>query len=613
MEHWFDRASKLLAGDSVSRRAVLKSAALSAVGTLMPSWAGQFAGATRSSRMIPVEPSTIPLSGSEAVCTRQSRGGERIITLSAVGAHRGQSLTLQSAWTTMGAPFSRARLDQRVDLGGSLVYELSAHVNPGLDMQRGQRRAPSAVPAISADMRFGPVVRGPRRLHFTTQDGSVRVFADGQHRCDERLTEHLVAVDSALRESVLALAAKARQSLSGCRTVRGPVAQTRRPPAGDRQAPHFQRAGLTMEIASREGETALAAGLVAPAMPQQNPNETCDQCLTQCEIQTSAFGAATVGQGLAGDPVGFILGFIGDITGMWDCYHNCDQQGGACCSTPCPGGSCCGTHQFCCGSAANPAFGQVCCDDGAVCTTVTDPLYGPVSFCCPAGSDSTGCLGGNPLQYSYVCRKAGEECCGLWGPCPEGQFCGSAWADVCCANGQVICNTGAYIGYGEFIPTCCEGTCITHNAGTTAQYQECCPSPNVACGESCCAPGHCLTTSKGEKVCCDQATLCGDVCCDWPATCSNGVCGIGPCGNTFCGLFATCCNGVCCDLNETCTNGKCVPTACPAGKVPCAYLPGQCCPPGFQCCGINVCCDPNTTECCGGRGCVPKGTCVIVN
>jgi hypothetical protein len=313
--------------------------------------------------------------------------------------------------------------------------------------------------------------------------------------------------------------------------------------------------------------------------------------------------------------IGILAGFTGLATcgsNYLNCVNNCSQPGAACCSVSCSRDVCCGSGQTCCGGSASQPGQPVCCNSGSVCSSVTDPLYGPVNFCCPAGSNPTGCLGGNPGEYWYLCRMQGEECCGLFGPCPEGQFCGSAWADLCCPKGQVVCNTGWY-WEGIPIPACCNGACLTYNAGTNAEYQVCCASPNIVCGNSCCPYEYCLTTSKGEKVCCDKPSLCGDVCCDWPATCTNGVCGVGPCGNTFCGLFATCCNGVCCALNETCVNGKCVAKKCRAGEVLCPYTPGLCCPSGFTCCGLNLCCDPNTTECCGAKGCVPKGTCVIVN
>jgi hypothetical protein len=89
----------------------------------------------------------------------------------------------------------------------------------------------------------------------------------------------------------------------------------------------------------------------------------------------------------------------------------------------------------------------------------------------------------------------------------------------------------------------------------------------------------------------------------------GGINILDPFRNPNCG-FAPICNGVCCNFNQTCVNGKCTDTVCPLGQVACPWTPGQCCPPGLECCANNLCCDPSITECCGGRGCVPRGSCI---
>jgi len=608
MEHWFDRATRFLATGTLSRRDALKSLALGAVGTVLPQYS--------SARPVPGGAQNLPvppLPGAQTVCTRQMQRGERITTLSAVGNYRGRSLTLRSVWTSVGSRFINGRLNQRVDLGGYLVYDLSLHFDPSLRHPVRAEGKPSMAPVVSADVHYGPVVRGPRHLHLTANGNDVRGFADGQPICDGELSEPLGAVDQALRQSVQALAAAATRSLSECRELTTTPGTPIRsnillPPV----RVHPAAESFSREIGGTEASplTLASLELANPLEPMQGRGTACAACLNGC--QNVVFGCLGV-DALAWilNPIAGFTGLAGCGTNYINCEINCSQPGAACCSVSCGEAFCCGSGQTCCGPISNPG-GPACCNSGSVCTTVTDPLYGPVSYCCPGGSDRNGCVGGNPGEYWYLCRMPGQVCCGLFGACPEGEFCGSAWADLCCPNGQVACDTGWYYR-GVPIPQCCNGTCLTYNPGTNAQYQVCCPSANV-CGNRCCQPNeHCLPNSKQEKVCCDQETLCGDVCCDWPATCVNGVCGVGPCGNTFCGLFIPCCNGVCCPLNATCTNGQCIPTTCPAGEVPCPYTPGQCCPPGFLCCGTNQCCDPSKTECCGAKGCVPIGECIIVN
>jgi hypothetical protein len=628
MEHWFDHATRLLASGSISRRNALKTAALGFLGAVVPevSWPEPLLDGAQSPQpfsRIPPPVSTPRGTGNvqspaqAAVCIRESRGGETTITLAAVGSYLGKSLTLQTVVKSDGGRLSPLHFDQRADLGNYLVYEMSVHLDGSVQKPKPGTRTPSIARVAAADVRYGPAVRGPRHLHVTATGESVRGFADGRALCDGECLRPPVAMDPGLQESIRALSARARQALPNCIEAR-PTAT----PAGAVSANVTSSARFAYQQSAgsgegrsdnREARLELASfALPERPAPAQGGGTDCQLCLSSCMDQV--VGSLVV-DGIAWlvDPTSGFLGLLGAGTAFDICEYDCSKPGAACCSVSCGDSFCCGTGQSCCGSIANPG-GPVCCDPGSVCTTVKDPLYGPISFCCPSGSDTNGCLAGGPLEYSYLCRTPGQECCGPWGPCPQGQFCGSIPDDLCCPNGTVACNSGAYLGWGEYAAVCCNGTCITHNSGTTAQYQECCPHPNVACGESCCAPGaHCLTTSKGQKVCCDQTALCGDVCCDWPATCTNGVCGVGACGDTFCGLFDTCCNGACCTLNETCVNGKCMGTQCPAGETPCPYMPGQCCPSGFVCCGIGVCCDPKTTVCCGGRGCVPIGQCVIVN
>jgi hypothetical protein len=235
------------------------------------------------------------------------------------------------------------------------------------------------------------------------------------------------------------------------------------------------------------------------------------------------------------------------------CTDNCDKVGGACCKTACP----------------------QCCDDDAVCCG-TSCCYTNTAASKTAGVCSNGdcCLPTSPVGCGGYCCKSGQSCCGKFDPF------GSGGIAACCPAGQF---------------------CVD------AKSSLCCPSANmVNCGDTCCSSSsNCINNGT---VCCDGGIICGNECCRNGESCLNGHCGFGPCGNTFCG-FATCCNGVCCDFNQLCVNGVCQTTPCGFQEVPCPNTPGQCCPPGLECCLNNTCCDPGT-QCCGVRGCVPIGTCV---
>jgi hypothetical protein len=564
MEHWFDRATKVLARGEASRREALKGFALTGIASILPSasWAeaapsppGNISGAPSPpgniSTILGGVAGNAPPLAAPAPCTRTNVGGKRTITVSALANYKGQALSLRSVLTTFGS-LSQGTFYQRVDLGSKLLSELSLRFTTGFRRPSGGGTTPAAVAVLWAEIRQGPPIRGPSHIILKATDSAFQGFADG-HPIDQR-TPPIIAIEPDLQSSMQLLFANARSNLDLC----GVGAQ-------------------------RE--------LTAPTA-----SDDCDLCHSKCNIAASG-GVAGAGQLLAGDVPGALLAWGGAWLGDQICEHNCNKPGGPCCSVSCGDDFCCGDGQFCCGPQSNPN-GPACCDNGAVCTSVTDPLYGPISYCCPAGSDSNGCLGGNPLAYTHYCHQPGEVCCGDWA-CVKGQFCAYPSFDLCCSEGQSAC-----------AGLCCSGKCFTYNAGTSAQFQQCC-SPDSVCGDSCCSPNeHCLTSSTGAKVCCDQPTLCGEVCCSGGATCSNGRCGFGePCGNAFCG-FAKCCDGVCCHFNETCVNGKCTPPACPPGQMPCPVTPNQCCPPGLQCCVNNACCDPSTTECCGGRGCVPRGTCI---
>ena len=340
-------------------------------------------------------------------------------------------------------------------------------------------------------------------------------------------------------------------------------------------------------------------------------SDACQSCYDTCDSSNYWCDTAAVAT-FAADPVAGGIALAACAGTYFTCDDGCAKPGAPCCAVQCGADVCCATGQSCCNGLQT---GNACCDSGSVCVAGpanSGTIY-PYAYCCPGGSDPKGCqvsdTGGDTALY---CRQPNQTCCGVWGACASGQYCANGEYFTCCPNGQVFCS-GA----------CCNGTCMTLNAGTNAENQVCCPTQNV-CGNSCCAPNQtCLTSPAGQKICCGEQPLCGAVCCESPATCVNGRCGVGaPCGNTFCG-FGTCCGGICCAtacINDVCcpTQSTCGSICCTAGQV-CSN--GKCvsgCPDGMDfsrapdgtvaCCPLYQCNNPSNDNICTEASC-PGGVC----
>ena len=549
MEHWFDAFTRALAWDRVNRRDVIK-AALAGVGVapfLLEGEASKASAGAATTGPATANPAIIRL----PLRTQTSGGGGRTTTMSGSGTYKGQALTLRVVRNAVGGRFPEVTIYQRVDLGSNLLYESSTHFVPGFLQPSGRGTKRSMVPVGSAEIRYGLAIRSPRNVVLKGYGGAVQGFVDGRAVSNQQGGAVTVEIDPELQRAVEELAASSR------------------------------------------GNSGRSPG---PMRTLDLPTGPCWDCHNNCEKQYAECGAAAYAA-IAGGPWAYFAALAACVKNESDCEDNCNREGGPCCALQCGNNDfCCETGQFCCGQPGDPNGG--CCNSGEVCTSGKSYWGDTVSWCCPAGSDPNGCNSFNRTYEANFCHKPGEACCGLRA-CSTGEFCADARYDLCCSNGQVLCND-----------LCCSGECFTYNKGMNSEFQVCCPTQSV-CGGTCCAPNEkCLTSSTGVKVCCDHP-LCGEECCAPGEICSNGHCGWGtPCGNgPPCG-FAVCCNGVCCEFNQTCVNGKCTTGTCPPGEVPCPVTPNHCCPPKFQCCVNGTCCDPSKTECCGGRGCVPIGTCV---
>lgn len=169
MEHWFDNATKALAG-GVRRRGVLSSLALAPIASLLPqkSWAQSVLGKTS-----PPAPAAL------GFCTRTTVDGKRITTVAASTKYKGQLLTLSSTSTKLGRGSAPQTSIQRVELDSSLLYELTYNFVPAFQRTSAHKISRAAVPLGRLEITFSPLIRGPRHLVLKVAKGVIQGFADG--------------------------------------------------------------------------------------------------------------------------------------------------------------------------------------------------------------------------------------------------------------------------------------------------------------------------------------------------------------------------------------------------------------------------------------------------
>lgn len=490
MEHWFDRATKFIAGGAPSRRGMLEGAALAGVATMMP----------------------VP-AWSAAPCVRRNVRGTHTTTVSSSGAYQGQALTLQSTWSTTARGYAPGTFSANVSLAGRPLYNFSVRFTPGFQRPSGGSKAPAPVPLLRADIRTGPAIGGPRHVVLKASSAAVQGRADGRAVTSALRAPAAVTFEPALRSALQGLVSSARSNLSQCTSIAASPAI--------RVASSPRSNFLTLQ------RTRRTPALAEHPMQIAQGDQACQDCYNACDnTATDCGGGAVLSAAL--DPIAALGALGGCIKNYYDCEGNCSKPGGVCCSIQCNGGQyCCATGQTCCGGAGTP---PTCCDGGAVCISGIADGYYEYSYCCPGGT--VGCQASNSAaQIALYCRQPDGSCCGMYGACGPGQSCVDAEYGICCPSGQSLCND-----------ICCNGICITTTVkggnGTSASSQTCCAPGQINCGGTCCAPETCRKTSRGANICC-PVPLCGDTCCLSPATCQSGQC-IYPnlvgtkCGNTYC-------------------------------------------------------------------------------
>jgi len=585
MEHWFDRATKFLAGGVLPRRGLFEAAALAGVATLMSKASVPSVAAAA--------PAIMPLPTAVGPCTLRDNGGDTTATFSAQTTYQGKPLTLQAVRTTTGRRNRSATLHLGITYDGENLFELAHSALQARD-PAGRR-----ILGFRGTIVYGNAIRGARRVEVIAASGAATGFMDGRLfqaalstpnvlRFSDTRPQPVVSADSGLVAAVRTLFANASQNVQSCRRVRG----------GIRLGPSRRVAFLppTRELTRRtmlvQGGRALMAQNTAPLLAQSYPAGQCADCYNNCDSTATkcSAGAAIGGACTVLAPL-CILGALAACESNWEsCNNACYQPGGPCCDQQCPAPPntteqpCCASDEVCCQ--------DTCCDPSTPVCVNGENYTGGLGFCCPSGQK--GCSAASGGFLVLACCPTDTACCGS-ACCTGDQVCALAAWSLCCPKGQIFCASA-----------CCDGVCTQDALGN----QVCCPH-NLVCGKTCCAPGtRCLKTPSGSSICCN-GSLCGDECCGPGARCVNGKCIYGqPCGNTVCGLTnPVCCNGVCCASNQTCVNGRCTTAGCPSGQVPCQYTPNQCCPPNFICCTGDTCCNPSTQVCCGGSlKCQPKGT-----
>lgn len=584
-QHWFDSFSKAAAVASISRRNAI-AAAVAGAGSVALSRSPVDAATVALEPELRPESLALPKVG--APCSvRFDAHGSLTVGFTALSLFEGKALALRGTIVSTGRGYDRSeKLHVLVTLAGKQLVQV------GL-LRRPTRSSKGALGLLQrAHVAYGSGVSGMARVELADLNGRLTGLVDGRKFQMNRRSSNptpaftgsrprpSLRIASGLAHSTTSLLQNGRNALQRCmqnlrREPSVAVARTR--------ANLFSFASLSQTRAFIADDGSYPIGLSG-----------CEQCVDLCD----AVGPAACALGLyqavvdaVSDPLQ-LFNDLDNICSVWQsCENNCYKSGGACCTLKC---STTGGGSYCCGQGENCCTNQMgyanCCDSGSVCASGTDPIYlQKNSTCCPPGYSSSACVTDIDANPAIYCRKPGEACCGSFWPCATDEYCADEFFGICCKKGQTLCA-------GQ----CCDGKCMTYNAGTSAEFQVCCSSSTV-CGNACCAPNQkCYTTHSGAKVCCEHELCGGNACCSGGEICSHGRCGYGqPCGSVFCEPFTQIClNGKCVNRQEPTPNPKQV---CPEGLKACAP------PPNFK--GKPACCNTATQTCCGSVCCNSPAVC----
>ena len=169
MEHWFDRATKVLARPGPARRDVLKGFILAGVGALLPKnfWVqGALAKKHLANQPVPPHPTPQP-----AACSETSVDGKRTVSLQRSGNYNGQLITLTHTSSLNGHRHLFGTISQRVELGGKTLYEFTGDFVSTSERTSSGEIVGTATTLGRVVMSFAPPNSGREEYHPETWQG----------------------------------------------------------------------------------------------------------------------------------------------------------------------------------------------------------------------------------------------------------------------------------------------------------------------------------------------------------------------------------------------------------------------------------------------------------
>ena len=518
MQHWFDRLSKRVAANDMSRRrAILGVGAMAAVAATSGRVGSAFAQSLAPSR--------------DETCVRRTHSGRFGETRRRV--HQGLTGHLETSFdqatgTTIAV--------LTVDRGAKLVARVET-----------QRTKDGAVKITTT---YGSEIRGARIITHTSRDGRQFLRSIDGRPPESRAPQQpgspqqpsAPRIDPALERDLRALFAEMSQEQQNCRQEDEPEVPRTTPP---RFHPLVRENSQTRTGAERNGFRSFAPsppGTFRRAAfnwyePASRSSPSCTRCGTRCN---DAYGKCVFNADTVGDFIWSALSDFGPqiaakisacMVALGICGAHCHLPGEGCCPVQCGGltDNCCGENSTC----MLPKQ-RTCCPPNQIVCKGTCCERGVVS-CAPDGF--CGCAAGQ-TPCGNDCCEGGNICCGNTGCCTAARCRSGVCSDI--PVQQAKCN-GVQCGAFD---NCCGGKCCT---GTCTSNNQCCP-PGRGCGNNCCGPTQTCTDSN--KGICSNPTGCpaGQKSCEthMPGA-PNGV-------NTqiCCPSNVTCCNGSCCPPNTEC-------------------------------------------------------------
>lgn len=516
MEHWFDRFTKKVAADGMSRRGlILGIGAVAGVAAMSTRVGSAFAQSTHGEACV-------------RVASHTHMAETRRHTTGALSAQQENSfIQATGAATTI----------LTIDRAGKLVVRL--------EMQRARDGS------VKATTTYGAEIKGPRSITYDSRDGkSFQKTVDGRPSTGSQ-PQDTPQIEPALQRELRSLLSEMKSPPQNCRREPAPVTPvTHRPPP-----PNLPL--QTPPTAARSGARSITAGPVGTYrrasadwyLPQSTyGGPACDTCGDGC---TDTYNSCLLS---ADDLMSNILSSLSDAgqglaavaacqADYGNCQAKCQTLSHGCCPSQCGSlGECCGENSTCmlplqksCCSPNHIVCRGVCCEKG-VAGCASDGFCG-----CPQGQTVCG----------DFCCPTGNVCCG--GTCCTASNCHSNTCTVVpqmASCGNVTCGALDTCCGGE----CCFGTCIFSSRDNHSSHQ-CCP-PGQGCGNKCCATGQtCTDPIKG--ICTSPTT---GTCPAGQVECTSRQPGTGTVVvnmQTCCAPSVTCCFGLCCPPGYECCAAGC--------------------------------------------------------